>query len=144
MPDEDGHVFAQLPIPAAGAIAADAPRPLAVGALTQLLRGGAGHAGPEIFHVRLGHRPDVLTIVPINGNCRTYDAKKESEASGCAIAALVPFSALQVMLAQRVHIRRIAEHVAVPVEVVHERIGATGLGYLMNAQLVQLSLAIGF
>lgn len=94
----------------------------------------------EFFHLRLGHRPDVLSVVPVNGNCRTYDAQNEKEAYGCAIASLIPFGGLQAMLVQHAHIRRIAEHFAVPVDVVHERIGATNLGDLMNAQLRQFAL----
>ena len=96
----------------------------------------------EVFHLLLGHRPDILSRVPIRGNCRTYDPETESQAYGCAIAALVPFAALEALLAQQTHIRRIAEIFCVPLEVVEERIGLTHLGDLMNAQLRQLALAI--
>jgi hypothetical protein len=94
----------------------------------------------EIFHVRLGHRPDILSILPVEGRHRTYDASAESEAYGCAIASLVPFSGLQAMLARHTHIARIAEHFSVTVSVVEERIGATDLGELMNAQFRQMAL----
>ena len=97
----------------------------------------------EIFHVLLGHRPDIVTVIPRDGRYRTYDADNEAEAQGCAKAALVPFAALYAMLTRQMHIRRIAEHFAVPVEVVHERIGATCLGELMNLQFPQYALMPG-
>lgn len=91
----------------------------------------------ELFHVRLGHKPDVLTLIPREGRHRTHDASKEGEAYGCATAALVPFAGLHAMLARHMHIARIAEHFAVDVDIVHERIGVTNLGDLMNAQFRQ-------
>ena len=94
----------------------------------------------EIFHVRLGHRPDILTVVPVDGRHRTYDASAENEAYGCAIASLVPFSGLQAMLARQTHIARIAEHFCVTVGVIEERIGAADLGELMNTQFRQMAL----
>jgi IrrE N-terminal-like domain len=94
----------------------------------------------EVFHIRLGHRPDILSILPVEGRHRTYDASAENEAYGCAIASLVPFSGLQGMLARHTHIARIAEHFSVTIGVIEERIGATDLGYLMNAQFRQMAL----
>jgi hypothetical protein len=94
----------------------------------------------EIFHVLLGHRPDIVTLVPRDGRHRTYDSSKEAEAEAYAKAALVPYPALFAMLAQQTHIERIAEHFAVPIEVVQERIGATDLGDMMNAQFLQYAL----
>lgn len=94
----------------------------------------------ELFHLRLGHRPDLLSFVPVNGNCRTYNAKNEREAYACAIASLVPFAGLHALLAQQAHIRRIAEQYAVPVDVVQERIEATDLGDMINAQFQQFAL----
>jgi hypothetical protein len=64
----------------------------------------------ELFHIRLGHRPGILSIVPRNGNCRTSNAHNETEAYGCATAALVPFVALEAMLTRQTHIGKIAEH----------------------------------
>lgn len=94
----------------------------------------------EIWHVRLGHRPSIVSLVPINGRHRTYDVVIEREAYGCGIATLAPLAALYAMLTQQIHIRRIAEHFFVPVEVVEERIAATNLGDLMNAQFRQFAL----
>lgn len=94
----------------------------------------------EIWHVRLGHRPSIVSLVPINGRHRTYDAAIEHEAYGCGIATLVPLAALYAMLTQQAHIRRIAEHFFVPIEVVEERIAATNLGDLMNSQFRQFAL----
>lgn len=94
----------------------------------------------EIFHVLLGHRPDVLTLVPRDGRYRTHNGANEAEALGCAMASLVPFAGLQAMLASQWHIARIAEHFAVPIDVVHDRIAATNLGELMNAQFRQFAL----
>lgn len=94
----------------------------------------------EIFHVRLGHEPDILRAVSSDGRYRTYDANKEAEARGCAIASLVPYGGLYAMLARHTHIARIAELFAVTIDVVHERIGVTDLGDLMNAQFIQYSL----
>lgn len=94
----------------------------------------------EIWHVRLGHRPDIVSLVAINGRHRTYDAAIEDEAYGCGIATLVPLAALYAMVTQQVHIRRIAERFFVPIEVVEERIAATNLGELMNAQFQQFAL----
>lgn len=94
----------------------------------------------EIFHVLLGHRPDIVTVVPRDGRCRTHDAKNEAEAEGCAKAALVPFAPLQAMLARQTHIARIAEHFGVSIDLIHDRIGATRLGDLMNAQFRQFAL----
>ena len=94
----------------------------------------------ELFHLRLGHIPDLLSVIPVDGKHRTHDVMKEREAYGCAIASLVPFAGLQAMLARHAHIERIAEHFFVPAEVVRERIGATNLGDLANAQLRQLAL----
>ena len=62
----------------------------------------------EIWHLRLGHRPDIVSLVPIDDRHRTYNAANEDEAYGCAIAALVPVAALYSMLTQQMHIRRIA------------------------------------
>jgi hypothetical protein len=53
------------------------------------------------------------------------------EAYGCATATLVPFAGLEAMLARQTHIARIAEHFAVEVDVVQERIGATNLDDLL-------------
>ncbi len=64
----------------------------------------------EVFHVRLGHRTDIVSRVAVAGNHRTYDAVVEEEANGCGIATLVPFAGLQAMLAQQMHVRRIAGH----------------------------------
>jgi hypothetical protein len=89
----------------------------------------------ELFHVRLGHKPDIMTLVPTNGRFRTHDANREREAYGCAIAALVPYAGLRAMLASQMHLLRVAEHFAVTVDVVQERIAATNLGELMNMQL---------
>jgi Zn-dependent peptidase ImmA (M78 family) len=94
----------------------------------------------ELFHLRLGHKPDILSVVSRNGRHRTYDVGKEDEALGCAVATLVPFAGLHAMLSRQMHIRRIAEHFAVPVEVVERRIGSTNLGDLMNAQLHRFAL----
>jgi hypothetical protein len=94
----------------------------------------------ELFHLRLGHEPDIVSLVPVDGQRRTYCPKKESEAYGCGIAALVPFGGLHAMLAGQAHVTRIAEHFAVPVDVVHERIAATNLGGLANARQSQLVL----
>jgi len=99
------------------------------------------HVMEEVFHLLLGHRPDILSVVPIDGKYRTYDPANEREAYGCAIASLVPFAALHAMLARQTHIRLIAERFCVPLEVVEERIGATNLGELMNMQFRQLALA---
>ena len=76
-----------------------------------------------------------------DGRYRTHDVSRELEAYGCATAALVPLAGLHLMLARQTHIARIAEHFAVHVDVVHERIGATNLGDLMNAQFKQFALA---
>jgi Zn-dependent peptidase ImmA (M78 family) len=94
----------------------------------------------EVFHLLLGHRPNILSFIPVDGNCRTYDSEIEKQAYGCAIASLVPFSALQGMLTHQTHIRRIAEHFSVPLDVVDERVAATNLGDLMNMQFRQLAL----
>jgi hypothetical protein len=94
----------------------------------------------EIFHISLGHKPDILSIVPRGGSHRTYDASQEDEAYGCAIATLVPFAGLYSMLAQRFPVARIAEHFFVPVDVIQERIAATDLGRLANEQFIQLAL----
>jgi Zn-dependent peptidase ImmA (M78 family) len=94
----------------------------------------------EIFHVLLGHRPDIVTVVPRDGNCRTHDPHNEYQAEECAKAALLPFAALQALLAQQVHIARIAEHFGVTMDLVHHRIGVTDLGELMNAQIRQYAL----
>ena len=94
----------------------------------------------ELFHVRLGHRTDIVSRVAVAGNHRTYDALVEEEAYGCGIATLVPFTGLQAMLAQQFHVRRIAEHCFVPVDVVQERIAAANLGDLPNAQIRQFAL----
>jgi hypothetical protein len=94
----------------------------------------------ELFHIRLGHKPDLVTLVPREGRYRTHDANREMEAYGCATAALVPFAGLQAMLARQTHIARIAEHFAVPIDVVQERIGTLNLGDLINAQFRQYAL----
>jgi len=94
----------------------------------------------EIFHILLGHREDIVTLAPRNGRHRTHDSAKEAEAEAYAKAALVPYPALFAMLSRQTHIARIAEHFAVPVDVVHERIGATDLGDLMNTQFLQYAL----
>jgi hypothetical protein len=99
------------------------------------------HVMEEVFHLLLGHRPDILRVIPVDGKYRTYDAANEREAYGCAIASLVPFAALHAMLARQTHIRLIAERFCVPLEVVEERIGATNLGELMNMQFRQLARA---
>jgi hypothetical protein len=96
----------------------------------------------EVFHVLLGHQPDILRIVPIAGRHRTYDISKEDEAYGCAIATLVPFAGLYAMLTQRLPVARIAEHFFVPINVIQERIAATDLGHLANQQFLQLALAL--
>ena len=98
----------------------------------------------ELFHVRLGHKPDIVTLVPSNGRFRTHDANREREAYGCAIAALVPYAGLRAMLAHQMHLLRIAEHFAVTVDVVQERIAGTNLGELMNTQLRGFALEAQF
>jgi hypothetical protein len=98
------------------------------------------NAMEELFHLRLGHEPDLLTLAPRDGRYRTHDANKELEASGCATAALVPFAGLYAMLTRQTHIARIAEHFAVTVDVVHDRIGATNLGDTMTAQFRHFAL----
>jgi hypothetical protein len=97
----------------------------------------------EIFHVLLGHCPSIVCTVAREGRYRTHDWVCEEEAEACAQAALVPFAGLKAMLERRTHIARIAEHFFVPVDVVQERIGATNLGDLMNAQIRQFSLLPG-
>jgi len=94
----------------------------------------------EICHVLLGHRPDIVTNVPRDGRYRTHDSLKEAEAQGAAKAALVPYSALYEMLIRQKHIAWIAEHFGVSIDVVQDRIAATQLGDLMNAQFLQYSL----
>lgn len=97
----------------------------------------------EIWHIRLGHRPSIVSLVPVNGRHRTYDPAIENEAYGCGIATLVPIAALYAMLTQQAHIRRIAELFFVPVDVVEQRIAATDIGELMNAQFRQFALVPG-
>jgi hypothetical protein len=38
------------------------------------------HLLEECFHLRLGHAPDKISLVPVNGNYRTYNRQKEEEA----------------------------------------------------------------
>lgn len=95
----------------------------------------------EIFHLLLGHRPSIVSAAPREGRYRTHDYNNEQEAEACARAALVPFAGLHAMVARQTHIARIAEHFAVPIDVVQERIGATRLGDLANAQIRQFALA---
>jgi hypothetical protein len=94
----------------------------------------------EVFHILLGHKPDILSVVPMAGRHRTYNASKEDEAYGCASATLVPFAGLYTMLTQRLPIARIAEHFFVPTDVIQERIAVTDLGDLANQQFLQLAL----
>jgi hypothetical protein len=96
------------------------------------------HLLEEVFHILLGHPPDQLRLYAIDGRYRTYDPRKEDEAYGCAIAALVPFLGLQDMLARDIHLGRIAEHFVVPLSVVEERIAATNLGHLTSARQLRL------
>lgn len=98
------------------------------------------HLMEEFFHIRLGHPPDTIRLYPQNGIHRTHDYAKEDEAYGCGIAALVPYGALEAMLAHGAHIARIAEHFGVPVSVVELRISVTRLGHLISSPLRQLSL----
>jgi len=55
--------LAQLPIPQGDAIDADASRPLAVKALTQLLVGGNGHAEPALVEMVPGNEA-ILIVLP--------------------------------------------------------------------------------
>jgi hypothetical protein len=96
----------------------------------------------EVFHILLGHEPDLLTVIPRAGRYLAHDVHRELEAYGCATASLVPFAGPHAMLGKSGLISpRIAEHFAVPADVVRERIGATELGDLMNMQLRQFALA---
>ena len=97
----------------------------------------------EVFHLRLGHRPDILRTYAEAGIYRTYSQAKENEAYGCGVAALVPYGGLEAMLADGEHISRIAEHFIVPVSVVQFRVEATKLGELANATTSQRSLMSG-
>jgi IrrE N-terminal-like domain len=98
------------------------------------------HLLEEYFHLRLGHSPDKISLVPVNGNYRTYNIQKEEEAHGCGAAALVPYAGLQSMLALGKHLEWIAEHYLVPLSLVEFRIEATKLEPLSAAAICQLSL----
>lgn len=94
----------------------------------------------EVFHLRLGHPPDSVRLYPEAGAFRKYSQAKELEAYGCGLAALVPYGGLEAMLADGVHLSRIAEHFVVPDSVVEFRVEATKLGNIANATISQRSL----
>src|ERR1019366_8124048 len=86
--------------------------------------------------------PSSLTFVAREGRHRTHDLGREMEAYGCATATLVSFAGLEAMLARQTHIARIAEHFAVEVDVVQERIGATNLDDLIGSSSPLFSMAM--
>jgi hypothetical protein len=94
----------------------------------------------EFFHLRLRHPPDTVRVYKHSGRHRTFDRNKEDEAYGCGIAALVPYTGLELMVWQGLHIERIAEKFVVPVPIVQVRLEVTGLGELMNSPVQQLPL----
>lgn len=91
----------------------------------------------EFFHLYLKHPTETVRRYRANGDHRSYNAAKEREAYGCALASLVPYHGLADLLSQGVHHARIAEHFDVSVPVVHERISMTSLGDLSNSTIRQ-------
>jgi hypothetical protein len=98
------------------------------------------HLMEEFFHIRLGHRPDVVRLYPTDGRHRTHSSAKEDEAYGCGIAALVPLGGLETLLVRGWDLRRITEHFVVPLDVVELRVAATNLGHLVSSTSRQLPL----
>jgi hypothetical protein len=95
----------------------------------------------EFYHIRLRHSFDTVRMyVEETKGHRTHCDAKEKEAYGCSIAALVPYSGLESMLARGEHIARIAERFCVPLSVVEHRMSITGLSDLIASSPRQLSL----
>lgn len=97
----------------------------------------------EFYHIRLGHPFDTVRLYAEEAKdprTRTHSDAKEKEAYGCGAAALVPYGGLESMLARGDHVRRIAEHYFVPLDVVEHRLSVTGLSELVSNPPRQLSL----
>lgn len=92
------------------------------------------HLMEEFFHIRLGHKPDVVRLYPSDGRHRTHSEAKEDEAYGCGIASLVPLGGLEELLRRGLDMRRIAEHFVVPIDVIQLRVAALNLGNLIPSQ----------
>jgi Zn-dependent peptidase ImmA (M78 family) len=77
----------------------------------------------EIFHRRLKHRPSKIYTCPVTGLLRReYAPETESEAYGCAAAALVPYAALRTQVERAARVQAIAEHFEVSIELVEFRL----------------------
>lgn len=72
----------------------------------------------EFFHIHLGHAPTVLRLTNGTGGWRTHNPDVESEAYGCAAAALVPYESLRRLTLAGNSDRAIGQHFGVSPQLV--------------------------